>query len=209
MTPPLKLKMALQDLPHKCERTLLVPDDINMRQLHFIIQQAFDWRNAHLFEFKDVKWKSTISVGMPDDVEMEWIGPPKQDPHKVKLKETFLNENNAKTFWYWYDFGDDWWHRISFLKGTLKDLEQFEGSPKCLKAIGKCPPEDVGGPWGYTDFLDAIRDIKHPEHHEYKEWCGMEEDDLYDENEVDIEKINTLLKTFYVSKKWKAKTYDL
>tara|TARA_R110002124_G_scaffold146731_2_gene311990 strand:+ start:189 stop:818 length:630 start_codon:yes stop_codon:yes gene_type:complete len=204
----LKLKIALQDLPHKCERTLLVPDDINMRQLHFIIQESFGWFNAHLFEFKDAKWKSNISVGMPDHVDMEWIGPPKQDAHKVKLKQTFLKENNVKAFWYWYDFGDDWWHKISFLKVSQSDLRNYKGIPMCIKAEGKCPPEDIGGPWGYADFLDAIKDKEHPEHYEYKEWCGLEED-VYDENVVEKEKINTLLKKFHSSKEWKARTYVL
>lgn len=209
MITPLKLKIALQDLPHKCNRTLLVPENINMRQLHFLIQESFGWLNAHLFEFKDAKWKSTVSVGMPDDVEMEWIGPPKQDAHKVKLKETFLDANKAKVFWYWYDFGDDWWHRISFLKVSQSDLKNYQEIPLCIKAEGKCPPEDIGGPWGYTDFLDAIKDKKHPEHYEYGEWCGLEEDEVYNKNEVEMEKINILFKKFYASKEWKAKTYGL
>lgn len=201
MNTPLKLKIALQDLPHKCERTLMVPDDINMRQLHFIIQEYFGWFNAHLFEFKDSKWKSTISVGMPDDVEMEWIGPPKQDAHTVSLKETFLKWNGAKPFWYWYDFGDDWWHKITFLKTSLKDLKQFEGSPKCLKAIGKCPPEDVGGPWGYAEFLEVIQNKKHPEHKEPGE--------VYDEHKVSLGAINQYLYDLYHSEGWQSNEYEL
>ena len=145
---------------------------------------------------------------MPDHVDMEWIGPPKQDAHKVKLKQTFLKENNVKAFWYWYDFGDDWWHKISFLKVSQSDLRNYKGIPMCIKAEGKCPPEDIGGPWGYADFLDAIKDKEHPEHYEYKEWCGLEED-VYDENVVEKEKINTLLKKFHSSKEWKARTYVL
>lgn len=38
MKQPLKLKITPQDLPHKCERTILVPEDITMCHLHFIIQ---------------------------------------------------------------------------------------------------------------------------------------------------------------------------
>jgi pRiA4b ORF-3-like protein len=29
--------------------------------------------------------------------------------------------------------------------------------PRLIEATGRCPPEDIGGPWGYPEFLDAIR----------------------------------------------------
>lgn len=209
MIQPLKLKIELKDLPHKSFRTLLVPDDINLRQLHFIIQTAFGWLNAHLFEFSDAKGRPTISVGMPDDLDMEWIGPPKRDAHKVKLKPTFLEENAAKAFWYNYDFGDDWWHRISFQKITQKDQNQFEGIPVCVKAEGKCPPEDVGGAWGYAEFLEIINDKNHPEYKETRTWCGLEKNEVFDETKVDLEGINVLLKEFYHSEHWNSESYEL
>ena len=33
-------------------------------------------------------------------------------------------------------------------------------------------PDDVGGVWGYADFLKAIRNSRHPEHDEMLEWAG-------------------------------------
>jgi len=209
MNAPIKIKIELTDLPHKCYRTLLVPQEINMRQLHFLIQISFGWFNAHLFEFKDAKWKSTISIGMPDDEEMEWIGPPKQDAHKVQLINTFLEENSGKPFWYWYDFGDDWWHQIKFLKVSQKDITHFNEAPICIKAEGKCPPEDVGGPWGYAGFLEVIKNKRHPEHQELKEWYGLEKGEVYDEMDVDMAAINLMLSNFYSSKAWKSKSYDI
>jgi len=44
----------------------------------------------------------------------------------------------------------------------------------CLKGKRACPPEDVGGVWGYDGFLEAIRDPDHPEHVERLEWVGGE-----------------------------------
>ncbi|HEY1603817.1 MAG TPA: LexA family transcriptional regulator, partial [Pirellulales bacterium] len=35
-----------------------------------------------------------------------------------------------------------------------------------------CPPEDVGGMWGYADFLDAIRDPSHENHKDMLTWVG-------------------------------------
>jgi 8-oxo-dGTP pyrophosphatase MutT (NUDIX family) len=34
------------------------------------------------------------------------------------------------------------------------------------------PPEDVGGPHGYADFLKSLADRRHPEHADYKRWVG-------------------------------------
>jgi hypothetical protein len=41
--------------------------------------------------------------------------------------------------------------------------------PRLIAAAGRCPPEDCGGPWGYAEFLDAIRDPAHERHAELKE----------------------------------------
>lgn len=44
--------------------------------------------------------------------------------------------------------------------------------PVCITGKRACPPEDVGGVWGYDDFLEAISNPKHPEHDEMLEWVG-------------------------------------
>lgn len=209
MTSPIKLKIALKDLPHKCERTLLVPEDINMRQLHFIIQDSFGWLNAHLFEFTNAKVKQTIRVGMPDDFEMDsWSDIELNIAHEVKLKETFLEEYQGKAFWYNYDFGDDWWHQISFLKLTQKDKEAYDGSPICIKAEGKCPPEDVGGSYGYREFLEIIKNKKHPEHKETRIWYGFEKGEKFDEIQVDLQRINLYLDDLYDTEHWEDTSYE-
>lgn len=200
----IKIKIALQDLPHKCERTLLIPENVTMLQIHFLIQESFGWENAHLFEFVDKKWKSTIRAGVPDDLDMDFGFAKITDASKANLKHIFVEQNNAKAFWYWYDFGDDWWHRISFLKLTKKDLNSYEGIPVCIKAQGKCPPEDVGGPWGYVNFLDIVRDKEHPEHNEIKEWYGYD-DEAFDVNEVDLKRINLSLQSYFKSKHWNTR----
>ena len=68
-------------------------------------------------------------------------------------------------FVYEYDFGDSWQHKI-----TLEKVLPFNTEtqlPLCIKAKGACPPEDVGGIWGYYAFLEALSDPDHPEHDEY------------------------------------------
>jgi hypothetical protein len=41
-----------------------------------------------------------------------------------------------------------------------------------MAGANACPPEDIGGPPGYVDFVQAISDPAHPEHEELLEWCG-------------------------------------
>jgi hypothetical protein len=38
--------------------------------------------------------------------------------------------------------------------------------------VRRCPPEDVGGPWGYADYLAAIADPTHDRHDELIDWRG-------------------------------------
>ena len=54
-----------------------------------------------------------------------------------------------------YNFGDDWEHKVKAEKvlplGTCP-------APMCIAGANACPPEDVGDPHGYADFLEAIAD---------------------------------------------------
>lgn len=204
MTTPIKLKVELKDTPHKIVRKVLVPEDISMYQLHLIIQDSMGWEHAHLFEFSDVKWKSSIRVGIPDDFDddFDMYSANKQDANKVRIKDLFVVENGSKPFWYLYDFGDDWWHQISFLKVSKKDLNTFENKPICIDAINKCPPEDIGGVWGYQEFLETVKDKNHPEREEMMEWYGIPSDETYDETATDLAVINQRLGNLYKSQQW-------
>ena len=42
----------------------------------------------------------------------------------------------------------------------------------CIGGENACPPEDVGGPPGYEEFLAAMADPNHPEQRELKKWIG-------------------------------------
>jgi len=44
--------------------------------------------------------------------------------------------------------------------------------PVLIDAAGRCPPEDVGGPWGCAEFLEAIADPGHENHAEVTGWIG-------------------------------------
>lgn len=79
-----------------------------------------------------------------------------------------LEDVGTKTLKYLYDFGDGWEHTIKVER--LIDSEPGILYPRLTEAKGRCPPEDVGGPRGYGEFLDAIADPSHERHRELKEW---------------------------------------
>jgi hypothetical protein len=70
---------------------------------------------------------------------------------------------------YLYDFGDDWLQTVEF-----EDIGPADGGnyPRCVAGAGACPPEDVGGPHGYADFLEIIRNPRHPKHRSTLKWVG-------------------------------------
>ncbi|MFC4874930.1 plasmid pRiA4b ORF-3 family protein [Negadavirga shengliensis] len=203
---PIKINVKLEDMPHNVFRRLLLPENTNMMQLHAVIQLAMGWEFSHLFQFSDKKYKGNIIASYGQDDGFGDFMENEKEAHLVSLKKDFLEKGERKPFWYWYDFGDDWWHKITFLKPSKKDLELYSAAPVCVEAHGKCPPEDVGGPWGYSAFCEAINDKKHPEYKEYREWLGLNLKAKYDFETVDTEAINQDLESYFFSRYWKRNT---
>jgi hypothetical protein len=56
-----------------------------------------------------------------------------------------------------------------------------------IDAVGRCPLEDSGGPPGYMEMLEALRDPAHPRHAEVIEWPGPD----FDPNDANCAKLET------------------
>ncbi len=90
-----------------------------------------------------------------------------------------LPKSGKRTRWiYEYDFGDGWRHEVLF-EGNPPP-EKGKKYPVCLDGERACPPEDVGGPWGYAEFLEAMADPKHERHDEFIEWRGPCDPEAFD-----------------------------
>jgi len=90
---------------------------------------------------------------------------------------------------YKYDFGDGWYHTL--LVEKILTPQKSLHHPLCLKGMRACPPEDVGGVWGYKNFLEAIHDPDHDEHDEYLTWIGGE----FDPDAFDLTEVNNQLRS--------------
>lgn len=71
--------------------------------------------------------------------------------------------------------------------------------PRRVEVTGRRPPEDCGGPWGYAELLDAIKDPKHERHAELTEWIGVD----FDPDAVDPEWLTADVAS--LAKKWSRK----
>jgi hypothetical protein len=153
-----QLKITLKRSKPPIWRRVQVRSEITLAQLHEVIQIAMGWTDSHLHQFT----VSGQAFGRPDFEGLEVRDEKKASLWRlVGLRDSFVYE---------YDFGDGWEHEIVVEK--VLPVEEGALYPRCLAGKRACPPEDVGGIWGYQGFLIAINDPTHPEHREMLEWAG-------------------------------------
>jgi hypothetical protein len=169
-----RLKITLDDVKPVVLRRVEVPFDIRLDRLHLTIQAAMGWTNSHLYEIRGggVGWSTP-------DPDAGWGGD-FMDARKARLGD-ILEDIGTKTLKYLYDFGDGWEHTIKIER--LIDPEPGMLYPRLIEAKGHCPPEDVGGPWGYGELLEALADPSNERHGELKEWLA----DDFNPDVVDID----------------------
>ena len=140
------------------------------------------WEDYHLYEFRVGR---DIAYGVADR-DGDFPGSSPRPANKTTLADLLAKTRN-KTFKYVYDFGDDWQHTVKL--EALVAPEPQTTYPRLLSAKGQCPPEDVGGPWGYAECLEAMADPKHERHAEMVDWRGPD----FDPSAVDEASIQKLL----------------
>jgi len=179
--PIYQLRIELQYLKPAIWRRVLVPASIRLSQLHVAILRSMGWQGGHMHEFVI----GETHYGQPDPDYPD--DPPLLREDRVTLEKAL---GAAATIRYVYDFGDDWEHKIK----VEKVLPHDPGLklPLCIAGANACPPEDVGGPPGYIEFLDAISDPSHEEHKSMLEWIGG----AFDPKAFDLAEINERLAEF-------------
>lgn len=140
--------------------------DVTLEELHGLIQTAMGWENSHLHQFRigDTLWTDPrcMEHDLDDLGAISYAG--------VRISDLVSQQGTKLRIHYEYDFGDSWEHLIVLEKVT--DAQPGVRYPRCLDGDRACPPEDVGGVWGFADFLEAITDANHPQHEDLLEWSG-------------------------------------
>jgi hypothetical protein len=165
-----QFKITLRDSKPPIWRRIQVKD-ISLDKFHEAIQTAMGWTNSHLHHFQMAGGEM---YGDPELVNEDCGDIEYRDSTRTGLLEILPNGNQPVTFEYEYDFGDSWHHDIEF-EGRFHQ-EKGEKYPRCIDGSRACPPEDVGGIWGYEEFLDALANKNHERHAEFKRWVGSKFD---------------------------------
>jgi len=120
-------------------RTIQIRGDQTLEDLHDAIYDAMDRFDEHMYEFQfgkkpcDRNAKRYVMPEALDTYEPDVAG---------TAAETSIDALGLKVrqvFFYWFDFGDDWWHKI---KVAVIDDEVLKGKyPKVVKRVGKSPPQ--------------------------------------------------------------------
>ncbi len=140
--------------------------DVTLEELHGLLQTAMGWTNSHLHQFQigDTQWTDPRFMEHEGDDfgAISYAG--------VRVSDLVSQHGTKLRIHYEYDFGDGWDHLIVLEKVT--GAQPGIRYPRCLDGDRACPPEDVGGVWGFADFVEAITDSNHERHEEFLEWWG-------------------------------------
>ena len=170
-------------------RSLSVPSDYTLADLHDVLQLAMGWTNSHLHQFR----AGTVRYCPPDPEDELATSFPTLDSATAHLFEELALPGSSLV--YEYDFGDSWEHGIS--AEAIRPATREDDPPRCLAGARASPPEDCGGWPGYENFLRAIRDPDDPEHDDTLRWCGG----WFDPEAFDLEGTNRLLATYAVRRR--------
>jgi len=123
-------------------RAIQIRGDQTLEVLHGAIFDAFDREEEHMYEFQlggreAMDPKATCYV-----LPMALEGPfPQENLGGVVTRTTVgaLGLKVGDVFFYWFDFGDDWWHQINV---TAIDETAPPGHyPKVTNRVGQSPPQ--------------------------------------------------------------------
>jgi hypothetical protein len=167
----LELRITLADIEAPVWRYVRVPDAYTLDQLHRVIQLLFGWLDYHLYSFEVGERRFEAPLSDAED----------EDATAIRLRDLQLSK--GARFTYTYDFGDNWVHQIAVEDVyiiTPMDEDDERLLPMLYRGERAAPPEDCGGPGGYAEMLEALRDPHHPEHGHYRLWAGDHDPERFD-----------------------------
>ena len=157
-----RLKITLRGVRPPIWRRVEVPGGISLLALHEILNETMGWLDGHLHDFTI----DGVEYTTPDE---DWDARrPTEDDSRWRL-DVVVSQVGA-TFRYDYDFGDGWEHDV--LVEAIGAPVSGVAYPRVTAGRRACPPEDCGGPWGYTELLAALADPGHERHAELADWVG-------------------------------------
>jgi hypothetical protein len=123
-------------------RTIQIRGDQTLEHLHHAIFAAFDRWEEHMYEFQFGKGPMDPKAPryvIPQAFETD-LGEENRPAGRVdQASIESLGLEIGRSFGYWFDFGDDWWHQINV--EAIEDGVPAGKLPKVIKRVGKSPPQ--------------------------------------------------------------------
>ncbi len=128
----------------KVSRTIQILGNQSLDALHLAIFYAFGRDDEHMYEFQFGKrpmardgvryqCESPLDSHFGDD----GVDDPAVGSTSVSIRALGLRVR--RTFFYWFDFGDSWWHKIKVV--SIQDEFPKKRYPIVTKQVGASPPQ--------------------------------------------------------------------
>lgn len=173
--------MTFEQMEPKIWRRVILPAGATFNRLHEIIQRVTNFQSFfmdepyHFFEMEVDGMLVTNNDAMHEEYGKSKVnGLVLKRPSRLKI-DGYLEKK--RQLLYRYDSGDDW--RILVELEDIVD-DYYFGFPTLLDGEGTAPPEDVGGPPGYEQFLKSYHDSTHPDHEVILAWATGQQYRAYD-----------------------------
>jgi hypothetical protein len=181
---PIALRVELHDVAPLVWRRILVSNQWTFASLHKWLQWIMGWMDTHAHEYQvgeDIVAPDWWIREM-DDFAGEAIY---RDERRVSVAKVVAELGARGEFEYRYDMGDNWRLRIVIETppaGTIEDILL----PLCIAGENAGPPDDVGGPHLYREFVSAVADARNEQHEEMLRWIGG----VFDPKGFDLNRLN-------------------
>ena len=181
------IRIKLNNAPVNIWRELVVPSNITLEMLAYVLIDAMGWRHEHLYQYFDKNntcYMNSSGLKHRNDSFFAFMARLRyKNTEKTSLEMVLQPKGERLKFE--YDFGDSWTHDL-WVKGARDYAPNEEPVIKLLKARGECPPEDCGGVWGYAELLELNKKKrKTVEEKERLEWYDIPKD--FDPEACDLE----------------------
>jgi hypothetical protein len=169
------IRIKLNNAPVSIWRELVVPSNITLELLAFVLLDAMGWKHEHLYQFigkNNVCYVNSRELKENANSFMAFMSRV-QNKNSEKTSLEMVLQPKGERMKFEYDYGDSWTHDL-WVKASRDYAPDEEPVIKLLKAQGECPPEDCGGVWGYANLLELNKKKrKTAEDKERLEWYDI------------------------------------
>ena len=148
MTVKLKLELKWS----KIKRVVTLPGDLNLVDLHDVLQAMFGFEHDHLWRFHDKAGNEYNTCRDPFGGRLDMDTSDKLNPYDYAIEDVLLGHKDVIE--YEYDYGDGW----VIIVRRMADPKSDEIA--CVETVGTNAMEDIGGIPGLEGFTKALKKCK-------------------------------------------------